>query len=165
MSETILAIAFYAVAAVTVAAAIGVVAIGKIVYSALFLVLSFAGVAAVYILLSAEFVAAVQILIYAGAIMVLVLFAIMLTQGSQTAQGSPPNRQFVFALLLAGVLLASLVAILVQVPWPVISGPALSNTTQTVGVELFTTYLLPFEIAAVLLTAAMIGAILIARED
>jgi len=163
--DLVVSVAFYLVAAITIVSAIGVVAIGKIVHSAIFLFLTFAGVAATYVLLSAEFVAAVQVLIYAGAVIILILFAIWMTQGSMTPEGSPPNRQFLLALSLGAGLFVVLAWIIFSTAWPISGGAVAQNTAQVVGKQMLTTYVLPFEIAAVLLTAAMIGAILIARED
>jgi NADH-quinone oxidoreductase subunit J len=158
-------IAFVILAAVLIGSALSVIFLGKIVHAALSLVAAFAAVAGLYILLNAEFLAAVQVLIYAGAVVVLLLFAIMLTQGSQTTQSNPSNRQAAIAAFVSLVLMVIMGWILFQTPWQVTNEPAPTNVTETVGRLLFTTYALPFELASVVLLVAMVGAIVIARED
>lgn len=165
MSDFFLLAAFFLLGGLTLLSAVLVVTVPKIVHSALFLALSFVGVAALFVLLYAEFVAAVQVLIYAGAIVVLLLFAIMLTQGSQTPQSNLPNRQWVLALGVAGAFFVVLIAVVYRTAWPLSTAPLPAYTTQALGQQLFTTYVLPFEIASVLLLVAMVGAIVIARED
>ena len=158
-------LAFVVLAALLIGSALAVVFLGKIVHAALSLVASFAAVAGLYILLNAEFLAAVQVLIYAGAVIVLLLFAIMLTQGSQTPQSNPGNRQSGFAALVALVLMGVMGWVFFQTPWQVANNPAPTNVTETLGKLLFTDYALAFELASVVLLVAMIGAIVIARED
>jgi len=161
-----LALGFWLLAAATVASALAVVTLRDIFRAAIFLVLCFVGVAGVYILLSADFLAAVQILIYAGAIAVLIIFAIMLTRDPQ--QGNPPNRLRYSALLIAGLVLATLILVILNTPWSAQSQLTPEPTTAALASALFDKdkgFILPFEIASVLLLAAMIGAIVLARED
>jgi len=158
-------LAFIVLAAMLIGSALSVVFLRKIVHAALSLVASFAAVAGLYILLNAEFLAAVQVLIYAGAVIVLMLFAIMLTQGSQTPQSNPGNRQSGLAALVSLVLLGVMGWVLFQTPWQSGSNKALTNVTETLGKLLFTDFVLAFELASVVLLVAMIGAIVIARED
>lgn len=165
MSGVLLFVAFLVLSAITLSAATLVVTTPKIVHSALFLVLAFLSLAGIYVLLAAEFVAGVQVLIYVGAITVLVLFAIMLTHGPATPASNPVNRQWSIALVVSGALFALLLLAIEGTTWPV-SGAALPRSTvETVGVQLLTTYVVPFELASLLLVAAMIGAIVIAREE
>lgn len=165
MSGPIPFAAFLVISAVTLAAATLVVTTTKIIHSALFLVLTFMGVAGVYVLLAAEFVAGVQVLIYVGAITVLVLFAIMLTHGPSTPSSNPANRQWPLAALVSALLFAILVVVILATAWPVSGAPVPSNTLPTIGSQLLTTYVVPFELASLLLLAAMVGAIVIAREE
>ena len=163
MSDPVLAGVFYLVAAITVLSALGVVITRHVLYAAMSLVVSFAGVAAVFVLLNADFLAAVQLLIYAGAIAVLIIFAIMMTQNP--LRGGVPNEQRWPAFVLAAAMLVVLVAGVSQTIWPLSSLAPLEATTGPLGRLLLNEYVLPFEIVSVLLVAAMIGAIVISRED
>jgi len=165
IDDPIVAIAFYVLAIVMLGSALAVVLLRNIVHSALFLALAFLSVAGIYIILSAEFLAAVQILIYAGAVMILLLFAIMLTQRAHSSQSNIPNSQAALAGVISVALLAVVGSVIVRTPWRVgLETPAQPNT-ELLGRALFNQYVLPFEIASVLLLVAMIGAIVIARED
>lgn len=159
--------AFIFLGLLAVAAALGMVISRNTVNSALFLVLNMVALAGIYLLLEAQFLAVVQILVYAGAIMVLFLFVIMLL--NIDAERSLFNRlrfrYFAAFLLGVGVLTQILYSIgsLTEM-LPRIS-PEMSRvgTVEAVGDVLFTTYLLPFEITAILLTAAVVGALVIAQ--
>ncbi len=165
MNDPIIFLAFLILAAVMLISSLAVVLLRNIVHCALFLALSFLSVAGLYVLLNAEFLAAVQILIYAGAVMILMMFAIMLTQRANTEASNPPNSQRLWAGLVAVVLFGIVAAVFSRTSW--ITGgtvPTLPNT-EVLGRALFDYYVLPFEIASVLLLVAMVGAIVIARED
>lgn len=164
-SDTFVAIAFYAVAIGMVIAAFAVVALPRIVHSALALVAFFVLTSGIYVLLHAEFLAAVQIIIYVGAVTVLFLFAIMLTSRSYAPDSNPPNRQYLAAGLVSLTVLGTLLAALSQQAWPVTSNAPANSSTSTLGQLMLGQFILPFEIAAVLLLVAMIGAIVIAREN
>lgn len=173
-------IAFYVVAALCVGTALAVVLLPRIIHAALFLVLFFVSIAGIYVLLHAEFVAVAQVLIYAGAITVLVLFAIMLTHGIGTERTNPNNAQVGWAALVAAGALAALLPALLGftggLAWPApgenfqrcltggAAAPMVSDVAQCLGRLMLTDYALAFEISSVLLLVAMIGAILIARE-
>lgn len=163
MNDPVLAGVFYLMAAITILSALGVVLARHVVYAAVFLVASFGGVAGLFVLLNADFLAAVQVLIYAGAIAILIIFAIMLTQYSP--RGSPPNEQKWPAFILAAALLVVLLVGLGQTLWPLSSLAPLETTTEALGRLLLNEYVLPFEVVSVLLLAAIIGAIIISRED
>jgi NADH-quinone oxidoreductase subunit J len=165
MNDSLVAVVFYALATVTVASALAVVTLRNIVHAALSLVLTFVGVAGVYVLLSADFVAAVQVLIYAGAITVLLLFAIMLTRMPGSSRSNPGNSQRSVAVITSVLLLAMLLVVLLGAAWPADAPPAAASSVEVIGKQLFTTYALPFEVASVLLLVAMVGAIVLARED
>lgn len=161
-------ILFFVLALVAVATALGMLLSRDAVYSALFLVLNFGTVAVFYILLNAPFIAMSQVSVYAGAIMVLFLFVIMLlgTQSLPPSKALPWQRPlaFVLALILAGeagYLLFVRKAASGSVPPAV----ATFGSPQAVGLALFNQYLLPFEITSVLLLVAMVGAIVLTRKE
>jgi len=170
-----LSVAFWILAVVSVGAALGVVLIRDIFRAALFLVLCFFTVAGIYVTLQADFLAAVQVLIYVGAVAVLLIFAIMLTREAQ--RGSPSNRLrfpvFIFSLLFLGTMVFTLV----QTDWGISTeavaelptGPLPESgfgITGALATQLFSEsgFILPLEIAAVLLLAAIIGAMVMMRE-
>ncbi len=156
-------IAFWVLAVAIVGSALAVVVLRNVFRAALFLVLCFFGVAGIFITLQADFIAVVQVLIYVGAIAILLIFVIMLTQ--QTQQGSPSNKLRYLALPAAGIVLAIMIAIVVTTNWvPQVEGVAPQATTGPIAEILFKDYLLPFEVASVLLLAAIIGAIVLVRE-
>lgn len=157
-------IGFWILAIVCVAAALAVVVLRNVFRAALSLILCFLTVAGIYILLSAEFLAIVQILIYVGAISVIIILAIMMTREYQ--QGSPSNKfripAFVIAVLVLGVVLYAVLG----TTWNISdTAPAAANT-QVIANQLFGPegYVLPLEIAGVLLLATVIGAIILLRE-
>jgi NADH-quinone oxidoreductase subunit J len=159
---------FLVLAVVCIATAVGMLISRSAIYSALFLVLNFGTVAIFYILLNAPFIAMSQITVYAGAIMVLFLFVIMLL-GTETLPHSralPWQRPV--ALLLAVVLVTEAVYLLFVrgVPAGAIPQPVQSfGSPQAVGSALFDRFLLPFEITSVLLLIAMVGAIILTQKD
>lgn len=158
-------VAFGIIAAVIVIAAARVVTTRNIVHAALYLVLVLAGVGAQFILLAAEFIAITQVLIYVGAIVVLFLFGIMLTRAPLGPSMEVDNDQRIVAALVAVVLAALLGYALVDGFSDVeLPGEQVQRTAE-VSDSIFSTYLVPFEIASVLLLAALIGAIVIARRD
>ncbi|MCL5264798.1 MAG: NADH-quinone oxidoreductase subunit J [Chloroflexi bacterium] len=165
MNDPIIAIAFFVLAAVLLISALAVVMLRNIVHSALFLALAFVSVAGFYILLNAEFLAAVQILIYAGAVMILLLFAIMLTQRANTPMSNVSNSQAGLAAIVAAAVFVVLAFVLSKTSWLTGAAAVTQPNTEVLGKALFDYYVLPFEIASVLLLVAMIGAIVIARED
>ncbi len=163
--ETIYSLSFYAISAVTVLAAIGVVWARNLLRTALLLVVALAGVAGIFVLLSADFLAVAQVLIYVGATMVLMLFAIMLTPGQVELPSIAGEGQHVLALALAVVLFLVMSVVALSTPWPIGNAPVNAPTSEPIGRLLLTSYVLPFEVASVLLMVALVGAIAIARED
>ena len=166
------AIAFYTIAAFILGFAVLVVTTKDTVHSVLFLVLDFLFVAALYVLLAAPFLAVIQILVYAGGIVVLYLFVVMLVNLKRPPEAhEAPHRRTRLGLGLAILVLAELAAIgFYQAVQPVTagaSGPAIpvSGNTEQVGWLLYTSYLIPFEIASMLLLVAMIGAIVLAKRE
>jgi NADH:ubiquinone oxidoreductase subunit 6 (subunit J) len=164
-TDVIVALTFYIVAAVMIAGALGMVLVRNMVRSALLLVLALGGVAFMYVLLSADFLAVVQILIYVGAIMVLMLFAIMLTPAQVDLSGGTTEGQKISAALTAIVVAAIAVGVVVTHPWNLRATGLNVETAERIGMLLLNTYVLPFWIASILLTVGLIGAIVIAREE
>lgn len=156
---------FYAVAFLTVGSAILVATLPNIVHSAVALLFSFMGVAGLYVLTSADFLAATQLLVYVGGILVLIMFAVFLSNLIGTVRISNP----VHFRLPAGALCLALFGVLsyTAVTTPYAVRPDLSHqpTTAEIGELLMTRYLLPFEVASVLLLAALIGAALLSRPE
>jgi NADH-quinone oxidoreductase subunit J len=149
-----------------------VITLRNVVHCALHLVLTFVAVAAIYVMLSAEFLAAVQVLVYAGAIMVLFLFVILLIQVERTAALRQLHRQSPLAIGVALVLFAEIAFVVFRKVAAI--GPAGKITpavqakignTELVGSILYTKHLFPFEVASVLLLAAMIGAIVLMKRE
>ena len=159
-----LVIAFWILAIVGVVAALGVVLLKNVFRAALSLVLCFLAVAGLYVTLSADFLAAVQILVYVGAISVLIILAIMLTR--DVHRGSPSNKMTIPAFIIAAVFLGVMIFTVTSTPWQISSAPPVEPTTPALALSLFgeNGFILPVEIAAVLLLSAIIGAIVLARE-
>ena len=157
-------IAFWILAVVGILAALGVVLLRNVFRAALSLILCFLSVAGLYVTLSADFLAAVQILVYVGAISVLIILAIMMTREVQ--QGSPANKLQLPAFIVAGLFLVVLVVTMTNTPWQIAGVPPVAPTTTALAFRLFGEggFILPVEIAAVLLLSAILGAIVLARE-
>jgi NADH-quinone oxidoreductase subunit J len=171
---------FWAFAAVTVVGAIGVVVMRQPIHSALFLLMSFLGVACIYVQARAELVAAVQVLVYAGGIMILFLYTIMLVNVRRQRTERYLHRQaipalgfgFLFLLVVGGVVVNEARSLAAKVPaadpkalaTTVIDGATVAGNTQAVGWMLYRDYFLPFEIASVFLLVAMIGAVVLGKR-
>ena len=158
-------VAFGVLALAMVAAALRMVTTRNVVHAALYLVVVLAGMAGMFILLGAEFVGVTQVLVYIGAIVVLFLFGIMLTKGSfGEDDGVTGERRLVaglVGLLVFGVMAAALVESFEDAELSR-SGP---STTAELADSIFSDYIVPFEAVSVLLLAALIGAIVVARRD
>jgi NADH-quinone oxidoreductase subunit J len=159
---------FIFVALVAIAAAAGLLLSHNAVHAAMFLILNMASLAVIYLLLNAPFIAAVQVAVYAGAIMVLFVFVIMLLGAEQLPQGEPRKGmqwQRPLAMGLAVLLVVQLVATLISRGGVNPIRDTFDSSPLAIGKVLFTTYLLPFEVASVLLLAAMVGAVVMTRKD
>jgi NADH-quinone oxidoreductase subunit J len=165
---------FIVFALIAIVAAVGVIISRRPIYSALFLLLNFASLAAFYIMLEAQFLAAVQVIVYGGAIVVLFLFVVMLLGGGELNDIREENRRFpqrfgwqrFIAVGLGLLMLAGLAYGLVSGQLNPIQGDATAfgqGSVQAISSVLYTDYLLPFELASVLLLVGMIGAVVLAR--
>jgi NADH-quinone oxidoreductase subunit J len=159
-----LAAAFWIMAVVMVASALAVLFLRNVFRAALALILCFIAVAGIYITLSADFLAAVQILVYVGAISVLIILAIMMTRDVQ--KGNPVNKLEIPAAVVGMALLGILIYAVTNTPWRISAEAPLSSTTVPLATRLFSEngFVLPVEIGATLLLAAILGAIVITRE-
>jgi NADH-quinone oxidoreductase subunit J len=156
---------FFILAIVAVAAGVGVIAQRSAFKSALFLLVNFCCLAGLYLMLNAQFVALVQVIIYAGAIVVMFLFVVMLL-GIERAEESPDPRpyQWIAAALLGVLFLAGII-------WAFVSGGAESaqalvpsDNVREIGAVLLTDFMIPFELASVVLLVAIIGAVVLAKK-
>lgn len=167
LAEGVQLVAFGILVAMTLGGALGVVLLDNIVYSAFLLGGVFTSMSGLYILLNAGFVAAAQVLVYVGAVSVLILFGIMLVNKEQ--QFTPMKQAWVGKVATGGVcvgLFALLTASTLNTPWAISTEvPTGEMATVAIGIHFFTDYLLPFELASVLLLIALIGAIVLARRE
>jgi NADH-quinone oxidoreductase subunit J len=153
-------IAFYVLAALTLGSALGVMASRDLFHAVLLLIVSFVGIAGFFVLLSAEFLAMAQVVIYVGAISVLLLFAVLLTP--RAGRNNSETQMLAPAALLAVALAAVFLFVIFDTDWatvsdePIVAAEELGNALLGPGV-------LPFEVASVLLTAALVGSIMLAR--
>ena len=159
-----LEITFWALAIVGVGAALAVVLLRDIFRAALCLILCFLVVAGIYVSLSADFLAAVQVLVYVGAISVLIILAIMLTR--EVPQGSPTNKLRIPAFIVAILFLVVVAFAIFQTSWQIAGVPPQEPTTSALAFRLFGEggFILPLEIAPIILLAAILGAIVLVRE-
>jgi len=158
-------IVFYLLAAVTVASAAGVAFSNNIVYSAFALMGTLLGAAGLFVLLAADFVAVIQVLIYVGGILVLTLFAVMLTH--RVADVRVSNRALgrwstLLVIAAVGAMMGRALAI---TTWHQVDPLVPTPTTYGIGDGLLTSYVLPFELASVVLLAALIGAVVLSRKE
>ncbi|HEX2049789.1 MAG TPA: NADH-quinone oxidoreductase subunit J [Actinomycetota bacterium] len=166
MAETWQEVVFWVLAVVMGVAALRVVTVRNVVHAALYLVVTLMGAAALYVLLLAEFVAWVQVLVYVGAIVVLMLFGLMLTR-APIGRGTFDNDQRLLAAVCAGAIFGVSSWIMIDafegrtVDLAVTEG----TRTESVGDVIFSAYVLPFEVVSILLLAALVGAVVIARRE
>jgi NAD(P)H-quinone oxidoreductase subunit 6 len=167
IAEGVQLVSFLILAVLVIAGALGVVLLSNIVYSAFLLGGVFLSISGIYILLNADFVAAAQILIYVGAVNVLILFAIMLVNKREDFSKIPGRwiRNLSTAVVCGGIF-ALLSTMILITPWQInTAGPFVKDTLVALGKHFFSDFLLPFELASVLLLMAMVGAIILARRD
>lgn len=165
-------VSFVILAVVAVVSALMVVTRPNPMHSALWLLVTFISIAGIYLQLNAEFIAAVQIIVYAGGVLVLYIFVIMLVDLSKEASMRSvfhQPTQFVLAIVFAAAVLIAIVLIgqngITQIGFTSVTAESATDSTRQVAQELFLKYLYPFEIASVLLLVAMIGAVVLARRS
>ena len=162
---------FIIVAGMALTGAIFMVSVQNIVRAVLAMILSFVGIAGIYLVLEAEFLAAIQVLVYVGAVAVLVLFAVMLTQRVADPNKPANNNQAWLAFTVALAMFGILSAVFAPIKWPslpalpgVASGAEPVTSVMNMGTQLLGAYVIPFEVASVVLLVALLGAIMLARE-
>jgi NAD(P)H-quinone oxidoreductase subunit 6 len=168
LAEGVQLVSFGLLAVMMITAALGVVLLTNIVYSAFLLAGVFISIAGLYILLNADFVAAAQVLVYVGAVNVLILFAIMLVNKREDFAVLPRGwiRKAATGVVCVGLFLL-LGTMVVATPWAISVEPVIGgeSTVVQIGEHFFSDFLLPFELASVLLLMSMVGAIILARRD
>ncbi|MBW4419652.1 MAG: NADH-quinone oxidoreductase subunit J [Myxacorys californica WJT36-NPBG1] len=167
LAEGVQIVSFGILSVMMLGAAIGVVLLDSIVYSAFLLGGVFISIAGIYLLLNADFIAAAQVLIYVGAVNVLILFAIMLVNKRQEFQPVPRAwiRKAATAAVCAGIF-ALLSTMVLSTPWAISTAtPAGNASVVVIGLHFFSDFLLPFELASILLLMALIGAVVLARRE
>ncbi|MBI5293774.1 MAG: NADH-quinone oxidoreductase subunit J [Chloroflexi bacterium] len=159
-------IIFLVVGAVTIISAVLVVTLRNLVHSALWLIVTLFSVAVLFVLLEAGFMAVVQVVLYIGAIAILIIFAMMLTRRAMSDEASQTNGQWPASLLIAAAAFVSLAGLLNANAWPALPAADLSGTVRQLGLALvnLNAFVLPFEVASVLLIVALVGAIYVAGE-
>ena len=157
--------AFVIIALIALGSALGLILKRNAIHGALFLVVNLGSVAALYLTLGAEFLAAAQVIVYAGAIMVLFVFAIMVLIPGKEETGPDPRRPWrLLALPAGGLLLVLVLAVILGTRGPTPVGAPAPGGVEAIGRLLFGDYLFPFELTSVLLLAAMVGVLLLARR-
>lgn len=156
---------FFALSGIIIASSLIIATSKNLVYSAFALLGTFGGVAGFFVLLGADFVAVIQLLVYVGGILVLYLFAVLMTSGIQDVTVTNQSIATKFAIPLAGLLLILLGKLIYSTEWYMSETPAgFEPTTAAIGEALLTEYLLPFELASVLLLGVLVGGVALARR-
>lgn len=161
---------FFILALVTAAGAVAAMSLRNLVHCALCLMAAFAGLAALYLQLGAQFVGLAQVLVYIGAVAILIVFAILLTRGAESPSQPIVSGRWFMGVAIAGLAFGSLaMAIMTSAAVSLPRGPkadvAADVAMKNIGTRLMTDYVLPLEVIALLLTAAMIGAVIIAMRE
>jgi NADH-quinone oxidoreductase subunit J len=156
---------FASLAGLTIGSAIAAMSLRNLVHCALSLVLTFAGLAGLYLQLNAEFVGFTQILVYVGAVAILIVFAILLTRGTEPANEPATVSPWVGILVAVGAFLTMAAAVLASPAGKRLAAPAPEVSVKTLGQKLMNEFVLPLEVMALLLTAAMLGAVIIAMRE
>jgi len=159
------AMLFYTVAGGVALSALGVCIAKNIVRMAVWLFVGLGSVAMLYFLLAANFLGAIQLIIYAGGTLVLLVFGVMLTSKSPWVRFDPPKAELIAAAVVCLALVVSLCVVLAQTVWFSVEGIVPGATVAAFGERLLTTYLVPFEVAGVLLMIVMVGAAHLARQE
>ncbi len=157
--------AFYLLAAITAGSAVGVAMAKNIVYSAFALMGALLGVAGIFVLLTADFVGLVQLLVYVGGILVLSLFAIMLTHRIADVNVSNRSVGRLPAAVVVGLVFVGMVRVALRADWIVKADAEPPPSTYAIGNAFLTQYILPFEVASLVLLVALIGAVVVSRKE
>ena len=157
-------IVFFVLAAITVTAALGIVRSSNVVHAIIAHIITLLSIAGIYVILGAEFVAGVQVVIYAGAVTTMLLFAMMLTRVAAGGQKALDYPQVIPALLGAGLFFFLIFYCVQETNWAQEAPKKVIGVTQ-IGKSLFTYYVLPFEIISIILLAALVGAVVLARKE
>ena len=156
---------FWIVVGVTIVSAVMVVQSKQLLYSAIALLFTFVGVAGLYIFLWADFIAAVQVVVYVGGILVLIVFGIMLTNKITSVNISHTSVQRGIGATVVLGILAGIGFMIINTPWYQVAATEPAQTTETIGRLLMMDYLLPFEVASLLLLGTLIGATTLSRKE
>lgn len=157
---------FVILGVVTLASGMAAMALRNLVHCTLCLAITFAGLAALYLQLNAEFVGFAQILVYVGAVAILIVFAILLTRGSETPVASLYSRKWPAGLAVAGVVFALIATVVLSTKaLPATPAPVPSTSVRQLGDQLMGRFVLPLEVLGLLLTSALIGAVILALQD
>lgn len=158
-------IAFWALSVVLVGSALAVVLTRNLFHSVLYLALALTGTAGIFLSLDAEFLAAVQLLLYAGGVITIVVFAIVVTERLVGDRITQTSRHILNGLLIAGAVLVAVLTFVLRSPLPAARPPLDVDVTRAIGEALLTRFVLPFELLGVLFLAALLGATYFARPD
>ena len=158
-------LAFWALSALLVGSALAVVLTKNLFHSVLYLALALTGTSGIFLVLEAEFLAAVQLLLYAGGVITIVVFAIVVTERLVGERITQTSRQIVSGVVVAGGVLIGVLTFIARAPLPATRPPLVADVTQAIGQLLFSRFVLPFELLAVLFLAALLGATYFARPD
>ena len=162
---------FYLFAGIAIVAALNVVALRRVFYSAVSLIICLTAISGIYMLLRAPFIAAVQIIVYAGAIMVLFLFVIMLLDPFSASSGPDKKSSLKYAAIILGMMVLSILYPVIKAyelamaPRNASTGAEAAGTVRHLGMVLFNEYLLPFEVISILILVAIIGAVVLAKRQ
>ncbi len=158
-------VAFWALAVVLIGSALAVVLSKNLFHSVLYLALALTATAGVFLVLEAEFLAAVQLLLYAGGVVTIVVFAIVVTERLVGVRITQTSRQIVTGVIVSGGVLIGVLTFLARAPLPAARPPLTIDLTRAVGQALLSRFVLPFELLAVLFLAVLLGATYFARPD
>ena len=165
MSDFLGEVVFYLLAAVTVAGALGVVLAKKLVHAALLMTVTFIGVACLYFQLGADFLGAAQLMIYAGGVAVLIVLGVMLTRHTPGEETSPDNARWFAAPVAAALFFAVVSSAIYVTPFAEVADAPGASTIEALADLMLGEYVMTFELAATLLLAALVGAIVLAKEE
>ena len=158
-------LAFWALSALLVGSALAVVLTKNLFHSVLYLALALTGTSGIFLVLEAEFLAAIQLLLYAGGVITIVVFAIVVTERLVGERITQTSRQIVNGVVISGGVLIGVLTFLARAPLPAARPPLPGDVTRAIGQALLSRFVLPFELLAVLFLAALLGAMYFARPD